>query len=65
MASKPTLDDLLRADQARAEATAKNLPRRQNNPFMPEPTPRSGITYKDDVGNTAVANVMRQQRDQR
>lgn len=62
MASKPTLDDLLRADQARAEAMAKGLPRRQNNPFMPEAPPRSGITYKDEVGNTAVANVMREQR---
>lgn len=59
---RPTREDLLRADQARAEAVVARLPRRGNDPYQPEPLPRSGITYRDPVGAQAAASVDRERR---
>lgn len=58
----PDRDDL-RADITNSARRLQGKPpRRQNNPFIAEPALRPGITYKDDTGNTAVGNVMREQR---
>jgi hypothetical protein len=54
MATKPDLDDLLRAQGRRTP----------NNPFStPVEPPR--ITYRDPTADQAVANVMREQRGNR
>lgn len=64
MAKKLTLDDLLRADQARAEALARGLPRRGNNPYSSPVEPLRRM-YADPTADQAVANVMREQRGKR
>lgn len=57
---------VVRAEQARAEAMIRKLPRRANNPFStPEPLGRTGGTYLDRTADQAIGNVMREQRDQR
>lgn len=59
MTRAPDLYDLLRADAVRAQQRA---PRRGRNPWEPIPEP-SRRTYADPTANTAVRNVMREQRN--
>lgn len=61
MKPTPDLYDRLRADAARA---AQQAPRRGRNPYEPQDTSTRG-TYRDDTANTAIANVMREQRRKR
>lgn len=50
--AKKSLDELLRRQERKTP----------NNPWATPADGPSRITYRDDTGNTAVANVMREQR---
>lgn len=64
MTRKPTLDDLLAADAARARDAADKLPRRGNNPWItPDLYPRRG--YPDPTGDRAAARVDRERKRKR
>lgn len=59
MKPAPDLYDRLRADAVRA---AQSAPRRGRNPYEPQDTSTRG-PYRDETANTAIANVMREQRN--
>ena len=59
MKHSPDLYAMLRADAARA---AQQAPRRGRNPYESQDT-YGRATYRDDTANTAIANVMREQRN--
>lgn len=58
---RPSLEDLVRAEEARAMAPARKTP---SNPFV-APTEPERRTYADPTADEAIANVMREQRGRR